>query len=97
MTDQNSTTILRNENDLKVFTSPGYPNNFPHNTYIEFTVHSAERSYVKLDFLDLHIETFSFCNNPIRIYDGKLQSSVSRFNMKNLPESYHISDIGITH
>ena len=69
MTDQSSTTVLGNKNDLKVLSSPGYPSNYPHNTYITFIVYSPEGSNVKLEFLDLYIE--SYCDDPIYIYDGK--------------------------
>ena len=69
VTDRNSTTILRNENDFKVLATPGYPNDYPNNTYIVFTVHSPEGSNVKLDILDLRV---SYCNDPTHIYDGKL-------------------------
>ena len=69
VTDESSTTILGNENDLKVLTSPDYPSNYPHNTYITFTVYSPEGSNVKVDILDLYIEYY--CDDPIYIYDGK--------------------------
>ena len=69
VSDENSTTMLSTENDLKVLTSPGYLNYYPPNTYIIFTVYSPEGSNVKLDFLDLDIEYY--CDDPIHIYDGK--------------------------
>ena len=70
MTDKNSTTVLGNENDVKVLTSHDYPSYYPHNTNLMFTVRSPDGSNVKLDFLDFYIESGCY-DDSVHIYDGK--------------------------
>ena len=73
MTDESSTVELISENDFKVFTSPDYPSNYPHNTNLTFTVYSPEGTIVKLVLLDIEVEVDVeyVCNDQIDIYDGK--------------------------
>ena len=70
VTDESSTTILGNENDFKVLTSPGYPNNYPVYADVTFVILSPEDSNVKLDFLDLDIHE-GCSHDVLYIYDGK--------------------------
>ena len=68
--DESSIIALEKINDLKVLSSPGYPDNYPANANVTFTVLSPEGIFVKLDFLDLHIHPN--CDDRIETFDGKL-------------------------
>ena len=69
--DESSTIILENVDDLKVLSSPDYPNNYPHNASVTFTVLSPKDSIVKLDFLELSVH--SGCDDRIELFNGKLR------------------------
>ena len=93
VTDESSTTILANENDFKVLTSPSYPNSYPDNAEVTFVILSPEGTNVKLDFLDLDIQE-SWSQAVLYIYDGKSQDPIKMCqlpykNSSNCTENSH--------
>ena len=66
---ETSTIVLEKVNDVKALSTPGYPNDYPANAKITFTVLSPEGSRIKLDFLNLFLS--SGCEDRINTYDGK--------------------------
>ena len=71
VTTASATITLATAEQFHAISSPNYPGNYPNGVDRSFIIHSPEGSSVKLDILDLEIE--SSCNyDTLRIYDGKL-------------------------
>ena len=63
------------EQTLGNFTSPGYPEHYPKNTYCEWNIEPADgMEYVRLNVTDMKFDARSsgcFVNDHIRVYDGQ--------------------------
>ena len=71
VTTASATITLATAEQFHAISSPNYPGNYPNRVDRSFIIRSPEGSGVKLDILDLAIE--SSCNyDTLRIYDGKL-------------------------
>ena len=83
--DEGSTIVLENINDLKVLSSPDYPDNYPSNANVTFIVLAPQDSFVKLDFLELNIH--SGCDDKIVTFDGKLRFILGKDNKSKFLDS----------
>ena len=65
-----SATMTLETGDVKLISSPRWPENYPYYTYRSFTVYAPQNSIVKLEVLDLHLRS-SCSYDTLTIYDGK--------------------------
>ncbi|XP_071942681.1 uncharacterized protein [Antedon mediterranea] len=92
LSDNNVTETFLCGNETQIITSPGYPNHYGNNQYIEWTFTTHTGSFLSVDFYDFHLEN-NYDN--VTIYsDGEM---VARFSdSKNTPQKTIYTNSTIT-
>ena len=71
VTNSDATITLSSTDDVKLITSPDWPDPYPNNANITVVIDSPDGSTIKLTVLNLELEEPCGIDNLI-IYDGKL-------------------------
>ena len=59
------------------FTSPGFPNEYPHDTCCSYQITGEEGKSIKIEFLHFNLEYGSNCNyDSVKIYEGNSANGV---------------------
>ena len=70
VSDTTGTILLNSEDDFRIITSPGYPDNYPHDAFVVYTILSPEGTHIRLDILEFLV--YRGCYEDVMyIYDGK--------------------------